>query len=398
MKVKDLTFNKLLLEKQVQGFIHKNLNANIAKLLFKGSPFEHISIQELVGQIEAKKRAESKLPTWFKTPKIYYPDKLNIEQSSSEITAHYKTNIISGMSIIDISGGFGVDTYYFSKKFKEVTHCEINERLSSIANHNFKMLGTENIISISDEGISFLKNAGKQFDWIYADPSRRNEIKGKVFMLKDCEPNVPENLESLLQYSHHILIKASPMLDISMALSELRFTKEVHVLAVQNEVKELLFLLEKNYQKEIRIKAINIQKEVIDSFESIYNYDVDANYSLPQTYLYEPNSAIMKAGLFNEVSHQLKLFKLHNNSHLYTSSKLINFPGRSFKINRIIPYSPKAIKKHIPSLKANVTVRNFPESVAQIRKKTKLKDGGSEYLFFTTDINNKHIVLVCRKV
>jgi 16S rRNA G966 N2-methylase RsmD len=396
--VKDLTFNKLLLEKQVQGFIHKNLNANIAKLLFKGSPFEHISIQELVGQIEAKKRAESKLPTWFKTPKIYYPDKLNIEQSSSEITAHYKTNIISGMSIIDISGGFGVDTYYFSKKFKEVTHCEINERLSSIANHNFKMLGTENIISISDEGISFLKNAGKQFDWIYADPSRRNEIKGKVFMLKDCEPNVPENLESLLQYSHHILIKASPMLDISMALSELRFTKEVHVLAVQNEVKELLFLLEKNYQKEIRIKAINIQKEVIDSFESIYNYDVDANYSLPQTYLYEPNSAIMKAGLFNEVSHQLKLFKLHNNSHLYTSSKLINFPGRSFKINRIIPYSPKAIKKHIPSLKANVTVRNFPESVAQIRKKTKLKDGGSEYLFFTTDINNKHIVLVCRKV
>jgi len=398
LKVKDLTFNKLLLEKQVQGFIHKNLNANIAKLLFKGSPFEHISIQELVGQIEAKKRAESKLPTWFKTPKIYYPDKLNIEQSSSEITAHYKTNIISGMSIIDISGGFGVDTYYFSKKFKEVTHCEINERLSSIANHNFKMLGTENIISISDEGISFLKNAGKQFDWIYADPSRRNEIKGKVFMLKDCEPNVPENLETLLQYSHHILIKASPMLDISMALSELRFTKEVHVLAVQNEVKELLFLLEKNYQKEIRIKAINIQKEVIDSFESIYNYDVDANYSLPQTYLYEPNSAIMKAGLFNEVSHQLKLFKLHNNSHLYTSSKLINFPGRSFKINRIIPYSPKAIKKHIPSLKANVTVRNFPESVAQIRKKTKLKDGGSEYLFFTTDINNKHIVLVCRKV
>lgn len=396
--MKDLTFNRLLLEKQVQDFINENLNADIAKLLFKGSPFEHISIQELVGQIEAKKRAESKLPTWFKTPKIYYPDKLNIEQSSSEITAHYKANIISGMRMIDISGGIGVDTYYLSKKFKEVTHCEINERLSSIANHNFKMLGTENIISISDDGISFLKNTGKQFDWIYADPSRRNEIKGKVFMLKDCEPNVPENLETLLQYSHYILIKASPMLDISMALSELRFTKEVHVLAVQNEVKELLFLLEKNYQKEIRIKAINIQKEVIDSFESIYNYDVDANYSLPQTYLYEPNSAIMKAGLFNEVSHQLKLFKLHNNSHLYTSSKLINFPGRSFKINRIIPYSPKAIKKHIPSLKANVTVRNFPESVAQIRKKTKLKDGGSEYLFFTTDINNKHIVLVCRKV
>lgn len=398
MKVKDLTFNRLLLEKQVQGFINENLNADIAKLLFKGSPFEHITTQELVGQIEAKKRAEHKLPTWFKTSNIYYPEKLNIEQSSSEITAHYKANIISGMSIIDISGGYGVDTYYFSKKFKEVTHCEISEGLSSIANHNFEMLGTENIISISDDGITYLKNTEKQFDWIYADPSRRNEIKGKVFMLQDCEPNIPENMETLLQYSHHILIKTSPMLDISKALTELRFTKEVHILAVQNEVKELLFLLEKNYQKEIRIKAINIQKEVIDSFESIYKNDVDASFSLPQTYLYEPNSAIMKAGLFNEVSHQLKLHKLHNNSHLYTSNELINFPGRSFKINRIIPYSTKEIRKHIPLLKANVTVRNFPESVAQIRKKTKLKEGGSDYLFFTTDINNKHIVLVCNKV
>ena len=398
MKVKDLTFNRLLLENLVQSFIQKNLNTDIAQLLFKGSPFEHISIQELVGQIEAKKRAESKLPTWFKTPNIYYPNKLNIEQSSSEITAHYKTKLISGLSIIDLSGGFGVDSYYFSKKFKEVTHCEINECLSSIADHNFKMLGTENIISISDDGIIYLKNTGKQFDWIYADPSRRNEIKGKVFMLKDCDPNIPDNLETLLQYGYHILIKASPMLDISKALTELRFTKEVHVLAVQNEVKELLFVLKKNYQKEIRIKAVNIQKEIIDSFESIYKNDHEASYSLPQTYLYEPNSAIMKTGLFNEVSHQLKLSKLHINSHLYTSRELINFPGRRFKISKILPYSPKEIKKHFPLLKANVTVRNFPENVAQIRKKTKLKDGGSEYLFFTTDINNRHIVLVCSKV
>lgn len=396
--MKAFKLNRRLLEKQIQDFINKNLNGDIAKLLFKGSPFENIKIQDLVGQIEAKKRAEHKLPTWFKTPNIYYPDKLNIEQSSSEITARYKANIISGMSLIDISGGLGVDTYFFSKKFKEVTHCEISEYLSNIANHNFKILGTDKINTIPYDGISYLIKTRKQFDWIFADPSRRNETNGKVFMLKDCAPNIPENLEMLLQCSHHILIKASPMLDISKALTELLFTKEVHVVAVQNEVKELLFVLEKNYQKEICIKAINIQKEIINSIESKYKNDVDAKYSLPQTYLYEPNSAIMKAGLFNEVSHQLKLFKLHNNSHLYTSNELINFPGRSFKINRIIPYTPKEIKKHIPLLKANVTVRNFPENVAQIRKKTKLKDGGSEYLFFTTDINNKHIVLVCRKV
>jgi len=398
LQVKTLTFNQLLLEKQVQDFINENLNTNIAKLIFKGSPFEKIAIQEIVEQIEAKKKAESKLPSWFKTPNIYYPNKTNIEQCSSEITANYKTNKLSGTSIIDISGGFGVDTYYFSKQFKEVTHCEINASLSKLVDHNFKLLKTAQINTLSDDGIEYLAKTRKHFDWIYADPSRRNELKGKVFMLKDCEPNIPENLELLLQCSNNILIKASPMLDISQALTELQFTKEVHVVAVQNEVKELLFVLENNYQKEICIKAINIQKEIINSFESIYKNDVEVKYSLPQTYLYEPNSAILKAGLFNEVSHQLNLFKLHNNSHLYTSSELVNFPGRRFKVHKIIPYSPKEIKKHIPLLKANVTVRNFPESVTQIRKKTKLKDGGNEYLFFTTDNNNKHIVLVCLKV
>ena len=146
MQVKTPTFNQLLLEKQVQGFINENLNADIAKLLFKGSPFDKITIREIVGQIESKKRAERKLPTWFKTPNIYYPNKLNIEQSSSEITANYKANIISGTSIIDISGGFGIDAFYFSKNFKEVTHCEINENLSRIANHNFEMLGTDEYI------------------------------------------------------------------------------------------------------------------------------------------------------------------------------------------------------------------------------------------------------------
>ena len=398
MQVKALTFNRLLLKKQVQDFINENLNANIAKLLFKGSPFDGITIQEIAEQIEAKKKAEKKLPSWFKKPNIFYPNKINIEQCSSEITANYKANIISGTSIIDISGGFGVDTYYFSKQFKEVTHCEINAGLSKLVDHNFKLLGTGEITIISDDGIEYLKKTWKHFDWIYADPSRRNELKGKVFMLKDCEPNLPENLETLFQSSNNILIKASPMLDITNALMELRFMKEVHVIAVDNEVKELLFVLEKSYQNDIRIKTINIQKGIIDSFESIYEDGAKAEYSAPQSYLYEPNSAILKAGLFNEVSSKLKLYKLHNNSHLYTSDELINFPGRSFKINKIIPYTLKEIKKHIPLLKANVTVRNFPESVAQIRKKTKLKDGGNEYLFFTTDINNKHIVLVCQKV
>ena len=390
--------NKKILHKDVQDFITCNLKSDITKLILKGSPFSTVSIQEIAEQISAKTRCEKKLPTWFLAKNIYYPNKLNIEQTSSEKTAEYKANLVSGASIIDITGGFGVDAYYFSQKFKNVTHCEINEDLSTIVEHNLTPLNTHNIATQVGDGIEFLKETGKKFDWIYTDPSRRSDTKGRVFLLEDCLPNIPKNLGLLFSKTDNILLKLSPVLDISSAINELKFVKEIHVIAIKNEVKELLFILEKNYSKTIQINTISIHKEVVQKFNfNLYETEA-ATYSDPKKYLYEPNSAILKSGAFQQISASFKIDKLHQHSHLYTSSNLIDFPGRRFEIQHCISYNKKQLKNLLPSKKANITTRNFSETVSQIRKKTNLKDGGNQYLFFTTDINNKSIVLICRKV
>ncbi|NNC69201.1 MAG: class I SAM-dependent methyltransferase, partial [Flavobacteriaceae bacterium] len=261
--------NTKLLHKDVQSYIINNLKADISKLLFKGSPFKDISIQELVIQIDAKNRCEYKLPTWFRTPNIYYPNKLSIEQTSSEQTALYKSNLISGSLLIDLTGGFGVDSFYFSKQFKQVIHCEHNPELSEIATHNFKQLNTS-IKTIPKNGLTYLQNQHQQFDWIYIDPSRRSDTKGKVFLLRDCIPNLPVNLDKLFKYTTNIMVKASPLLDITSALGELNDVKEIHVVALENDVKELLFILEKGYSNSIQIKTINLKKENSHYFNSSY--------------------------------------------------------------------------------------------------------------------------------
>ena len=390
--------NNHILHPEVQKYINANLNSDISKILFKGTEFPDVTTQEIVEQIVAKKKCKEKLPTWFETQNIYFPNKLNIEQTSSEITAQYKSNLVSGTNLIDITGGFGIDAFAFSKEVSNVFHCEINEQLSKIAKHNFQVLDVSNIITISENGLDYLNKITEKFDWIYIDPSRRNDIKGKVFLLKDCLPNVPKNIDFLFEKSDTILIKNSPILDITSAINELKYVKEIHVIAVKNEVKELLFVLEKNYKNSIQIKTINIQKNNKQLFDFKSNTKETSTFNLTKKYLYEPNAAILKSGGFNEVSAQFKIDKLHPNSHLYTSEELVEFPGRKFKIKHTIPFDKKQLKKLIPTGKANITTRNFPQTVAQIRKKTGLKDGGNQYLFFTADLNEKHIVLICDKV
>jgi 16S rRNA G966 N2-methylase RsmD len=390
--------NPAILHLEIQQFITDNLKSNITKLILKGSPFDGVSVQELANQIVAKQKSEHKLSSWFNTKNIYYPPKISIEQTSSEITANYKSNLVKGDSIIDLTGGFGVDCYYFSKHFKEVTHCEINEGLSTIVKHNYQQLKIKNITTFSGDGLEYIKNSKENFDCIYIDPSRRNDLKGKVFLLDDCLPNVPENIDFLFSKTNQILIKNSPILDITSTINELKFVKEIHIIAVQNEVKELLFLLEKGFEKPIKIKTVNIGKNDLQTFDFNYKEEVASEYSKPLTYLYEPNSAILKSGGFHQVSQHLNVFKLHQHSHLYTSDKLIDFPGRVFKIEHIIPYNKKKIKNLLQDNKANITIRNFPKTVDQIRKETKIKDGGNSYLFFTT-LNNKELTVIsCEKI
>lgn len=391
--------NKLILNTGLQEFINKNINADIMSVLLKKPLFEGVSQKELVEQIEAKKKCKEKLPTWFKTRNIYYPNKLNIEQTSSEQTALYKANLLDGKNLIDLTGGFGIDCYYFSKKIDSVIHCEINEELSEIAAHNFKILDAKNIKCLPEDGVEFLKHTDQKFDWIYVDPSRRNDKKGKVFLLKDCLPDLPENLDLLYEKSENILVKTSPLLDIKQGLDELEFVKEVHVVAINNEVKELLFVLEKNYKGNIAIKTINFGTQSEDTFNFILTEEpsTEVDFKTPLKYLYEPNAAILKSGGFKSVAKAFRLKKLHPSSHLYTSDDLIEFPGRRFEIMQQLPYSKKSLKiLDIP--KANITTRNFPISVADIRKKHKIKDGGNNYLFFTKNVDNGLLVLQCEKI
>lgn len=391
--------NPSILNTDIQEFINKHLNANISKLLLKGIGFDTVEAKEIIEQLEAKKRCEKKLPTWFNTEKIYYPNKLNIEQTSSEITANYKSNLICGESIIDLTGGFGVDCLYFSKHFKTVEYCEINETLSEIVKHNFSQLHIQNINTHNIDGIAYIKTSKKPYDWIYVDPSRRHDSKGKVFFLNDCLPNIPKHLGLLFKHSKNIMIKTSPLLDFSVGINALKHVKSIYVVAINNEVKELLWILERNYTRGIFIETVNIKKDKTVHFNFLLDEEKHAQsrYNQPLTYLYEPNAAILKAGGFHSVSNQFNVFKLHQHSHLYTSDVLLNFPGRRFKIEKVLAFSKKKLKKETIK-KANITTRNFPETVQQIRKKFNIKDGGSLYLFFTTDINDNKMVIITRKL
>ncbi len=394
-----ITLNKDILNTGVQSFINENLDTDTMSVLLKDHDFDGVSSKELVQQIEAKNRCRKKLPTWFNTPLIYYPEKLNLEQTSSEDTAQYKAEITSGKSLLDLTGGLGVDSYFFSLKNTQILHCEINPKLAEIAAYNFKVLGRKNIETHVGDGLDLLKKSEAFFDWIYVDPSRRNESKGKVFLLADCLPNIPENLALLFSSTNNIMIKTAPLLDITAGISELKSVKEIHIVAVKNEVKELLWILEKGYQGEIEIKTVNLTS----NDKEIFHFSLDdtatstPTYSEPLDYLYEPNSAILKSGGFNIVAETFGVNKLHQHSHLYTHNKHIDFPGRHFKIEATLPYNKKALNA-LGIKKANITTRNFPVSVSELRKKFKIKDGGEVYLFFTTNREGKKIVVHCSKV
>lgn len=387
-----------LLTTDIQFFITQNIGKNASTLALQKNPFPTIDFKLILNQIEAKSKAKDKLPTWFVTPNIIFPTKISVEQTSSETTALYKASLVSGTSLFDASGGFGIDDYYFSKKIKKVIHCELNSELSTIVSHNFNALQTNNVECITGDSTDILNKLNQQFDYIYIDPSRRNDQKGKVFMLNDCLPNVPVLQDFYFNFTSNILIKTAPLLDITSGLTELKNVKNIHIVAVDNEVKELLWEIEKNYVNPITIKTVNFSKKNTELFEFQLNNSNFSIYSLPQKYLYEPNSAIMKSGGFNEVSSHYNLEKLHVNSHLYTSDNLIDFPGRIFEIIQTISYSKNEMKNILHGTKANITTRNFPDSVETIRKKWKINDGGNVYCFFTTDKNDNKIVLLCKKI
>jgi 16S rRNA G966 N2-methylase RsmD len=392
--------NVSLLNKEIQDFINSNIKEPATNILLRKNSFQDVSPIEIAEQLEAKQRSGKKLPTWYNHPNIYYPNKLNIEQTSSELTASYKSKLILGTSLLDLTGGFGVDCYYFSQSFKKVQYCEENIELSKIVEHNFRQLQTDNVRFHGGDGLSFLRSSKVQFDWIYIDPSRRSDENQKVFFLSDSIPDVTNELDLLFVHSTNILIKTSPMLDISKAISELEAVKEIHIVSIKNEVKELLFILKKGFDGDICVKTINIQRpsDQVYSFKLPQEQKAVSTLGEINNFLYEPNSSILKSGAFKLISDRLKTDKIHRHSHLYTSETLKSFPGRRFKVVKVLPYNKRVLKKEIQRKKCNISARNFPEKISQLKKRFQIKDGGDEYIFFTTDMHDEKIVIITQKV
>lgn len=387
----------MILTSDLKRFIKYNLKQDINKLALKKNPFVDYEWSWILNQIQAKQKAEKKLPTWFLNDDVIFPSTLSIEQTSSEILAKFKSELISGDKLIDLTGGFGVDDFYFAKRFKKVVHCEFQEDLSTIVQYNFKVLNADKIETVFGDSISYLQNSTEKFDWIYIDPARRDDKKTKVFLLKDCTPNIVELQDLLFEKSDNILIKVAPLLDISSILNELNNVKTIYVIGLQNEVKELLIFLQKDFTDQAELIAVNISNDgTIHQDTFSLNDTADSQLSLPLNYLYEPFSSYLKLGAYNSIAVKFNVSKLHKHSHLYTSNELIDFPGRSFKIEQIVSYNKKDIK-FLENTKCNITTRNFPLKVEEIRKKHKIKDGGDLYAFFTTDLNNDKIVVLCKK-
>lgn len=387
-----------MLSVDLKEFIQHNLNQDINILALRKNPFPEYEWSWILNQIKAKQKAEKKLPTWFANNDVVFPSTLSIEQTSSETLAKFKASLISGESLIDLTGGFGVDDFYFAKHFKKVIHCEFQEDLSAIVQHNFKVLNVDTIETFSGDSISYLHNSQEKFDWIYIDPARRDDKKTKVFLLKDCTPNVVELQEFLFEKSNNILIKVAPLLDITSILNELINVTTIYAIGLHNEVKELLIVLQKDFVGQPELIAVNISNsETI--YKDTFNVQDDdiCKLSLPLNYLYEPFSSYLKTGKYHSIANKFNVNKMHKHSHLYTSIDLIDFPGRCFEIEQIVPYNKKDIK-FLENTKCNITTRNFPLKVEEIRKKHKIKDGGDSYAFFTTDLNNDKIVVICKKI
>jgi 16S rRNA G966 N2-methylase RsmD len=398
-----------------QSFIQQHKTKSLPEIALLLSKHPELDKDYIINQINGLQKAQKKLPEFYANNNIIYPATISIEQCSSEQTGLFKATTICHAerrlsikpeSIIDLTGGFGVDSFYFSKEFKAITYLEPNLELFNTVVENFKTLGAENITCLNTTTENFLKTNTQKFDIAYIDPSRRNENQ-KVFMLTDCIPNIVDLKEAILKIADKILVKTSPILDIKQSIRELETVSDIWVVSVDNDCKEVLYLVGKEVNTNPQINTINIiplHGKIRSGLkqEFSFNYDKEENsiseFSEPLNYIYEPNTSILKAGAFKSIALKYGLKKIATNSHLYTSEKPIeDFPGRSFKVKTVIPYQAKAFKK-LGLKKANITCRNFIDSVAQIKKKLNISDGGDEYIFATTTNNQNSILVITSKV
>ena len=376
-----------ILNKEVQNYINANLETDLHSLLLKKSPFSEVSMQEMVQQIKGKKVAHRKFPFLLKE-NIVFPPNLNLEQASSQSTAEFKADNLNGKKFLDLTCGFGIDAYFLSQNFGEITLVEKNPELLDLVKHNWKILN-KTATFVNENLEHFLAKNSESFDVIYLDPARRDSEKNKKFLLEDLSPNLLEIQDQLLEISSQIIIKLSPLIDISYLISVLKNVAKIQIIAVRNEVKELIVFLEKARKgDDVEISCINLESDDAEfAFQFKEEKTAVSAFSEPQQFLYIPNNAVLKSGAFNLVSQFFNGKKLHPNTHFYTSDKRIErFPGRILEINMI---DSKHIRK---GEKYNIISKNYPLSPDEIKKKYKILDGGNCYLIFTQTQNRKIIL------
>jgi hypothetical protein len=381
---------------EIQTFIFENERIDINRLLLKSKTIFNLSSSMVAQQIGARIKAKEKLPLHYQTRGIIYPPGLNLEQSSSETTARFKQEIILNNGIglrkvADLTGGFGVDSYWLSQIFEHVVHVEPNGELIQLAEHNHQTLGATNLSYQNISAEQYLEASTYHVDLYYVDPSRRTDQNKKLFLLNETMPNVLEIVPKLFEFSPHVLIKMSPLLDIQSVLNQNLSVSQVYVVAVGNECKEVLVLCSHSYSGEPTIHAVNINRAT-DEFTFQFPEERAAESKLGPilSYLYEPNAAILKSGAFKIVGNRFGLTKVHPNSHYYTSDQLLDtFPGRIFSILKKIKGDRSEIKGLFPDFQANVISRNHPLSVDEIKRKLRLSDGGNLYLIATTDMGGR---------
>ncbi len=387
-----------------KAFVQEHIQEDVNHLLLKFGTTKAFDIKKLASQISARQKALKKLPEWYENFNLIFPPALSIEQASSEATAKFKAGILNGELLVDITGGTGIDHYYLSKNFKHTIYIEYIEKICRVAQYNFKILKAKHIQVLCDNSITFLKSATLQADWLYADPARRDSNNNKVVLLSECTPDLIENLALLYKTARNLMFKTSPLLDISKAVKELGGIFQVFIIGSGNECKELLFHLNKdknviNYQRNVRI--LNTDGSVISALDYTTQEESEAivTYSHPTDYLYEPHAAVLKAGFFNILCSKYKIDKLAPSSHLYTSKIMVtDFPGRLFKVVATCKPDRNELYKIIGTDKANISIRNFPSKVQDLRKKLGLKEGGDCYLFATTLADKKKVIVITEKV
>lgn len=383
------------------NFVKEHAADDVQRLALEVRKHPEVDAHFALDQIAGRQKSRTKLPSWAEVDALIFPPSVSMEQCSSEATASYKSSLVSGESLVDLTGGFGVDFSFLANRFSSAVYVERQEHLCHIAEHNFKVLGLSHVQVVNDDAEHYLETM-PVVDLIYLDPARRDGAGNRVFRLDDCTPNVVQLLDLLLTKGRQVMIKLSPMLDVSQALRQLRGVSEVHIVSVAGECKELLLLLSAKHEGDVKIVCVNDGQTFTYRLGEPVVMPMQWSGELPaegDLYLYEPNASMMKAGCFGQLAQRYGLQAVAQHSHLFVAERpILDFQGRKFVVNDITTLNSKELKQKLAGItQANVAVRNFPLKAAELAKRLRLKDGGSVYIFGTRLTNGKNVLLLCEK-